>query len=114
MLSNSFRPPPSIWYDAFGVLVGVGFVHTPLFGFGRVAMLAVIIAAAGLSGCGRKGSLDPPPTAALTSPVPAGPSMGEQSDSPTHSLVTPAPAPQPAPPPPAGGRKWFPLDFLLN
>jgi predicted small lipoprotein YifL len=91
-------------------------VHRPLLGFGRLAILAaMIIAAAGLSGCGRKGSLDPPPTAALTSPqqVPPGPSMGEQSDSPTHSLVTPPPAPQAAPPPPAG-RKWFPLDFLLN
>ena len=95
---------------------GVGFVHRPLFGFGRLAMLAAIIAAAGLSGCGRKGSLDAPPTAALTNPqqVPPGPSMGEQSDSPTHSLVTPPPAPQAAPPPPPGGRKWFPLDFLLN
>jgi predicted small lipoprotein YifL len=94
---------------------GVGFVHRPLFGFGRVAMLAAIIAAAGLSGCGRKGGLDPPPTASLTNPqqVPPGPSMGEQSDSPTQSLMAPPPTPQTAPPPPAA-KKWFPLDFLLN
>jgi predicted small lipoprotein YifL len=95
---------------------GVGFVHRPLLGFGRLAMLAAMtIAVASLAGCGRKGSLDLPPSAAVTTPqqVPPGPSMGEQSDSPTHSLVTPPPAPQAAPPPPAG-RKWFPLDFLLN
>jgi predicted small lipoprotein YifL len=90
-------------------------VHRPLFGFGRVAMLAAIIAAEGLSGCGRKGGLDPPPTASLTNPQPAppGPSMGEQSDSPTQSLMAPPPAPQTAPPPPTA-KKWFPLDFLLN
>jgi predicted small lipoprotein YifL len=56
----------------------VGFVHRPLFGFGRVATLAAMIAAAGLSGCGRKGGLDPPPTASLTNPqqVPPGPLDG--------------------------------------
>jgi predicted small lipoprotein YifL len=93
---------------------GEGIVHRPLFGFGRVAMLAAIIAAAGLSGCGRKGGLDPPPTASLTNPqqVPPG-SMGEQSDSPTQSLMAPPPTPQTAPPPPAA-KKSFPLDFLLN
>ena len=76
-------------------------------------MLAAIIAAAGLSGCGRKGALDPPPTAALTNPqpVPPGPSMGEQSDSPTHSLVTPPPAPQAAPPATAGWQEMVPARF---
>jgi predicted small lipoprotein YifL len=96
---------------------GVGFVHRPLFGFGRVALLAAMtIAAAGLSGCGRKGSLDLPPTAAVSSPqqIPPGPSLGEQSDSPAHSFEPP-PAPQTAPPPPpASARRWFPLDFLIR
>jgi predicted small lipoprotein YifL len=95
----------------------VGVVHKPLFWFGRLTMLAAMMfAAVALAGCGRKGSLDLPPSAALTSPeqVPPGPAMGEQGDSPTHSLVTPPPAPQAAPPPQPAGRKWFPLDFLLN
>ena len=92
-------------------------MHTLLFRLGRLALLAATaFAVASLAGCGRKGSLDLPPSAALTDPqqVPPGPSMGEQGDSPTHSLVTPPPAQQAAPPPPPGGRKWFPLDFLLN
>jgi predicted small lipoprotein YifL len=97
---------------------GVGFVHRPQFGFGRLAMLAaMMIAAAGLSGCGRKGSLDLPPTAAISSPqqTPPGPSLGEQSDSPAHSFEPPPPAPQTAPPPPPpGARRWFPLDFLIR
>jgi predicted small lipoprotein YifL len=95
----------------------VGLVHKPLFGFGRLAVVAAIVAAAGLSGCGRKGALDPPPTAALTNPqqqVPPGPSMGEQSDLPTHSLMIPPAAPQAATPPPPTAKRWFPLDFLLN
>ena len=92
-------------------------MHKPLFGVGRLAMLAAMMfAAVTLAGCGRKGSLDLPPSAAASNPQQAypAPSLGEQGDSPTHSLVTPPPAPQAAPPPPPAGRKWFPLDFLLN
>lgn len=37
------------------------------------ALVALVIAALGLSGCGRKGPLDPPPGAALTQPTPAPP-----------------------------------------
>jgi predicted small lipoprotein YifL len=95
--------------------MGVGFVRRPSFGFGRLALLAAIIAAAGLAGCGRKGGLDLPPTAALTNPQQPpdqSPSLGSQSDSSAPSLLAPQPAPQPAPPPPA--RKGFLLDFLLN
>jgi predicted small lipoprotein YifL len=91
--------------------MGVGFVRRPSFGFGPLALLAAIIAAAGLAGCGRKGGLDLPPTAALTNPQQP-PSLGSQSDSSAPSLLAPQPAPQPAPPPPA--RKGFLLDFLLN
>jgi predicted small lipoprotein YifL len=76
---------------------------------------AMMVAAASLSGCGRKGSLDLPPTASITNPPPTGtgPSLGEQSDSPTHSFEPAAPAQQTAPPQPSGKRR-FPLDFLLN
>jgi predicted small lipoprotein YifL len=91
-------------------------VHRPQFGFGRLAMLAaMMIAAASLSGCGRKGSLDLPPTASITNPPPAGtgPSLGEQSDSPAHSFEPAAPASQTPPPPPARKSRFL-LDFLLN
>jgi predicted small lipoprotein YifL len=95
----------------------VGVVHKPLFGFGRLVMLAAMMfAAVALAGCGRKGSLDLPPSAAAGNPQQAypAPSLGEQGDSPTQSMAPPPPAPQAAPPPPPAGRKWFPLDFLLN
>jgi predicted small lipoprotein YifL len=95
--------------------MGVGFVRRPSFGFGRLALLAAMIAAAGLAGCGRKGGLDLPPTATLTNPQQQpdqSPSLGSQSDSSAPSLLAPQPAPQPAPPPPA--KKGFLLDFLLN
>jgi predicted small lipoprotein YifL len=96
----------------------VGFVNRPLFNFGRVAALAgIVILASTLAGCGRKGSLDLPPTAA--GPVPeqtaSGPALGEQGDALTHSPSGAAPASPDAPAPqPRASRKWFPLDFLLN
>jgi predicted small lipoprotein YifL len=71
-----------------------------------MAVLAAVIAATGLAGCGRKSGLDLPPTAAITDPqaVPPGTAPNGQ----------PVPAqpgqPPPAPPP----RRWFLLDFLLN
>jgi predicted small lipoprotein YifL len=82
-----------------------------------LALLAALVtAAATLAGCGRKGSLDLPPTAAVSNPQQPGPSpsLGEQSDSPTHAFVTPPPAPEAPPPPPPTTKRWFPLDFLLN
>src|SRR5437879_13496019 len=38
----------------------------------RVAVLAALVAALGLAGCGRKGGLDLPPSAAVSDPGPAG------------------------------------------
>jgi predicted small lipoprotein YifL len=96
----------------------VGFVNKPRFGFGRLAALAgMIIIASTLAGCGRKGALDLPPTAA--GPVPeqtaAGPGLGEQGDALTHSPAGAAPASPDAPArQPHASRKWLPLDFLLN
>jgi predicted small lipoprotein YifL len=84
------------------------------------------MATLGLAGCGRKGPLDPPPGAGLTSPqsnTPR-PSIGEESDSlapratdaplrsqpvaPATAAATPA-ATTTTPPP----KKTFFLDFLL-
>jgi predicted small lipoprotein YifL len=80
------------------------------------ALAAMMIVVATLAGCGRKGSLDLPPTAAGPTPQEAAsaPSLGGPNDSPTHSLANPPPPPDAPPPPPPPARRWFPLDFLLN
>ena len=84
-----------------------GFVGKPQFRYGRMAVLAVAIAAVGLSGCGRKSGLDLPPTASLTDQQTAPP--GGASNAPSL-LGQPAPPPPPPPAPP----KRFLMDFLLN
>jgi len=88
---------------------------------GRLALVAIAAAAAiGLAACGRKGPLDPPPTAALTNPQPVTPrpSLGEENDglapSPSDDQPRPqraAPAAATASPPPP--RSFF-LDFLIG
>src|SRR5262249_21762957 len=85
----------------------------------RLALVAAMTATLGLAGCGRKGPLDPPPSAGATPPPPAyapRPSLGEENYGPlpppagerppTAAAAPPAPT---TPPPP----KTFPLDFLL-
>ena len=79
----------------------------PQFRYGRMAVLAVAIAAVGLSGCGRKSGLDLPPTASLTDPQAAPPGTAPNAPS---LLGQPAPPP---PPPPAPPRRFL-LDFMLN
>jgi predicted small lipoprotein YifL len=82
----------------------------------RLALAAAMTVALGLAACGRKGPLDPPPSAGLA-PPPAyapRPSLGEENYAPAPPPVgarTPVAAPPAAaaPPPP----KTFFLDFLL-
>ncbi len=45
----------------------------------RLAAVAALAAALALGGCGRKGPLDPPPSA-LAAPVPDQPSLGDNTD----------------------------------
>jgi predicted small lipoprotein YifL len=84
----------------------------------RLALVAAMTAALALAACGRKGPLDPPPSAGITPPPASAPrsSLGEEnygplsrpaSERPQTAAVAPPPA---APPPPP---KTFPLDFLL-
>jgi predicted small lipoprotein YifL len=83
----------------------------------RLALIGVVaIAAFALASCGRKGSLDPPPSAALTDNQPAPrASLGEDNglpsllagDRPQRTAAAPA---VPPPPPP---RSFF-LDFLIG
>jgi len=84
----------------------------------RLALVAAMTAALGLAACGRKGPLDPPPSAGLT-PPPAyapRPSLGEENYGPAappvgeRTAVAGPPAATAPPPPP----KTFPLDFLLG
>jgi predicted small lipoprotein YifL len=84
-----------------------------------LGLALVFVSAAGLSGCGRKGVLDPPPGAALTEPGPAvanAPSVvsaqpsGPAAQDPAKSGFDAAGNPV-APP---GPKKSFFLDFLLR
>ncbi len=81
----------------------------------RVVALALILSLA-LAGCGRKGPLDPPPSAAVPPPPAAAPSPGPaRFIDPTTPLGGAQPAPVQttvaAPPPP---KKTFVLDPLLQ
>ena len=83
-----------------------------------LALAAVMIAALGLASCGRKGALDPPPSAGLTTPPPyaSHPSLGEENYGPAPPPAgdrarTATAAPPPAAEPPQ--KKAFFLDFLL-
>ena len=77
-----------------------------------IALAAVLTAALSLAACGRKGPLDPPPSAALTQPAPAArPGLGEE-----HYGTPPGAPPPPAAaaPAPAAQQKTFFLDFLIG
>ena len=83
----------------------------------RLALAATMMAALGLAACGRKGGLDPPPSAGLTTPqsYASRPSLGEEANGltppPADDRARAAPASATAPPPPP--KKTFFLDFLL-
>ncbi len=72
------------------------------------SVLVVVLVAAALAGCGRRGDLEAPDTAAVTS----APAQAPANDaSPLDPGSNPAPATQPPPPPPQA--RHFPLDFLI-
>jgi predicted small lipoprotein YifL len=72
--------------------------------FVRLAVLGALAAALALAGCGRRGPLELPPSAAIDSPQVAG-----QPPSPPGML----PSGEPIPPPANAPKKRFFLDFLL-
>lgn len=88
--------------------------HRPLL---RLAALAALGAALALSGCGRKGPLDAPPSASISPPPPGQPSLGENYDPnrsgyrrpPREPAVAPA-ATGPIPP----DQRTFILDPLIR
>jgi predicted small lipoprotein YifL len=73
----------------------------------RLALIAALAASLGLTACGRKGPLDPPPAASLT---------GEQTvttgDAPGTSRAILGPDGKPIAP--GATNKRIPLDVLLN
>ena len=69
----------------------------------RCALVAALALALGLAGCGRKGSLDPPP-GGLAEPTVIG---TQPPPGPGGQVAVAPPAPQPA-------KKTTPLDWLLN
>jgi hypothetical protein len=73
--------------------------------FSRIAAIGALAAALAVTGCGRKGGLDPPPGAAVYEPTGAGPAPG-----PAVGPDSSAPAPAPAPLPP----KRTPIDWLID
>jgi predicted small lipoprotein YifL len=83
----------------------------------RIALAAVLTGTLGLAACGRKGPLDPPPSAGLASntaytPMP---SLGESHyGQPAGATPPPASAAAPAPGASPPQQKTFFLDFLLG
>ena len=79
---------------------------------GRIVLIAALAASVGLSGCGRKGALEAPPSAAIAEPPPAQ-QQGIMPNVPANfdaGLDAETPLPQPPTPP---KRRFF-LDWLLN
>jgi predicted small lipoprotein YifL len=78
------------------------------------ALAVALVLPLALAACGRKGPLDPPPSAAISQPAPTGPARTTYID-PTTPTGGAQPATvqttQAAPPPP---KKTFPLDFLIQ
>jgi predicted small lipoprotein YifL len=78
----------------------------------RVAAVGVLVAALGLSACGRKGPLDPPPSAAAHS-APGAPDGSARSEAPVRQPGVGSDGKAVAPPP-TGQRQPFILDWLVE
>ncbi len=72
----------------------------------RLALIAALVASLGLTACGRKGPLDPPPGASL-----AGDQTAPAGDA---RYGPPVRGPDGKPLAPVGPNKPIPLDVLLN
>ncbi len=82
----------------------------------RFAAIGVLVAALGLSACGRKGPLDPPPSAAMpaqSSLQPAAPADPTLAGGPPP-VAGVGPDGKALAPPPSGNRQPFILDWLVE
>jgi hypothetical protein len=73
----------------------------------RMAVVGALVAALGVSGCGRKAGLDPPPVASVSDPAPA------VDGAPPEQYRALGPDGRPVAPK-TGEKRWFPLDFLID
>ena len=71
--------------------------------FLRIALIGALIASVGLTACGRKGPLDPPPGSSLTGAQVTPTSTDKPVYGPDKKVLVPA-----------GVKKPIPLDVLLN
>jgi predicted small lipoprotein YifL len=79
----------------------------------RLALMGALAASIGLSACGRKGPLDPPPGASLAGQQ-ITPEGVETRDRPSTGPDKPITGPDGKPLAPGGANKRIPLDVLLN
>jgi predicted small lipoprotein YifL len=77
----------------------------------RIAAVGALVAALGLSACGRKGPLDPPPSAAAPQGAPGG---SPQLDSNRQPGVGVGHDGKAVAPPPSGQNRPFILDWLVE
>jgi predicted small lipoprotein YifL len=81
----------------------------------RLAAVAALGLAFALGGCGRKGPLDPPPSAAIAPSPTDQPSLGETNDPNMTGFNRPPPrTAAPAAPPVPPDKRSFLLDFLIK
>ena len=73
--------------------------------FLRIATVGALVSALALAGCGRKGPLDAPPSAAISEPA---------AGAPPDSARAIGADGRPVAPPPNGSKRWTPLDILLD
>ena len=80
----------------------------------RLALIGPLAAALALAGCGRKGPLEAPPSAAIAQPVPHEPALGDDPALANGFLRPPQPEPvRPAGAPQQPAKKGFLLDWLM-
>ena len=72
----------------------------------RLALIGALIAAFGLAGCGRKGALDPPPSASISAPPGGQPAHAKPSGSGFDNQGRPVAS--------TGKKKHFFLDWLID
>jgi predicted small lipoprotein YifL len=85
--------------------------------FSRLAVIGALAVAFVLPGCGRKGPLDPPPSAAVSQPQAAAPTRGMGFNPLAAGQEQTAPAAfdsEGRPVAPKGAKKRLPMDWLLD